>query len=437
VQEATMEKETFHITKIQSRQNGYSITHKVGAPAYIVEGATIRHIAYRQKDKPHRTNGPCDLFIDKATGTVLYEKWAQMGRFYREDGPFETLRDPSGQILAQSWRGSEYGADLPGVPWIGLRRHPATGAIEATWKHGHDNLSAHERMKHAALLHSPEGPWHRDPDYTTIPDKPKAPEWEREIHQKVAGAFDPKRMHFTFDNNELLHRNDNKPAVIQRFLGALTQWHYIDEEARRTDGGPTETFTQNVVALDTGLHTEIQKWTTGFDKRHRTEGPALITLVMNGPIHEAWYREGDKHTPTPDEQAAWRQRKIEQGGPLWVPPEQRYPDGPNGPSQVLIHPDTGVRWYEARHNEAGHLDRADGPAQVFRNQKTGKILFEQWARNGQPYEPTAEQRLQWEASQRAQTQRPGGVKAAAAAAAAKAAEAAGPKTKTADRGDER
>jgi hypothetical protein len=427
-----MDKETFHITTIC--KDSIRQAHKVGAPAYIVEGETIRHIAYRQKNEPHRTNGPCDLFIDKATGTVLYEKWGKEGYTYREGGPFETRRDPSGKILAQSWRGTVQGDPVPGVPWVILRRHPETGAVEATWKPVQDNLSAHERMRWAARLQSPEGPWHRDPDYTTILDKPKAPEWEFEQHEKVAGTFDPEAMSFSFDTSPKLHRDGNRPALIKRAVGSVQQSYYIDGQQKRTDGGPTHTLTPSVLAFGGGGKTEVQSWTGEFGGRHKEGGPALITLLMGGPIHEAWYRNDKEHTPTPEEESAWQKRKVEQGGPLWVPPEQRWPDGPNGPSQVLIHPDTGVRWYEARHNEAGHLDRTDGPAQVFRNQKTGKILFEQWARNGQPYEPTPAERLRWEASQRPQTQRAGGVKAAALAAAEAAAK---PKAKTADRGEDR
>jgi hypothetical protein len=101
----------------------------------------------------------------------------------------------------------------------------------------------------------------------------------------------------------------------------------------------------------------------------------VITLNHDGTIEEKWFKNGEEYIPHGHDVMKWARLKIAQGGPLWTEQENRRPDGPNGPTQVLIHPDTGVRFYEAHHDILGRLNRDDGPAQVIRDQQTGATLL--------------------------------------------------------------
>jgi hypothetical protein len=415
----------FETVSIIRYGNGKYKEHRVGGPSRITESATRREIIYAQNDSTHRTGAPAYYLINKASGVAVEEIWYQRGRKSdREDGPHTTLRDP------------------------------ATGGITE------QRTGWHPDGKRT------QGPWHIDPDYLAKPDKPQPSKQEVELHTRGLVATSREGFEMQTIHREVQHREGNLPSRTHTDGGGVRQEYRLNGVPARTDGGPNSVGTFPVWVPGSNRGVFGQSWQQGFQMKghgyqegpRRENGPSQILLRADGAIVEKWNEPQPAHA-----QMKWARTKIEQGGPLWVPPEQRYPDGPNGPSQILIHPDSGVRWYEARYNAAGQLDRDDGPAQVIRDQQTGKPLFvahkkdgelhrqggpalqifeaktgaplmEKWASNGHPYEPTAEQRLQWEASQRAQTQRPGGVKAAAAAAAAKNAT---PKVKAADRGDER
>jgi hypothetical protein len=306
--------------------------HKVGAPAEIVESATYKRITYAQNEKSHRAGGPAEFLIYKPTGAVLKEVWWNKGNIVdRKDLPFSTERNHAGEITTQDFYG--------------------------------------RRAK--------QGPWHIDPDYLTIPDKPRAAEFETESHYRGSADIVDGRF-ITGRNDGLRHRDGNLPAEIIRSPGGTTQTFYLDNEQKRTDGGPTKISIGDRRASGQALM--VQEWNTRLpgqwkDVPHREDGPAVITLNHDGTIEEKWFKNGEEYTPHGHDVMKWARLKAEQGGPLWVPPEQRRPDGPNGATQVLIHPDTGVRFYEAHHNLLGQLDRADGPSQTIRNQQTGATLL--------------------------------------------------------------
>lgn len=307
------------------------ILHKVGAPAEIIESATFKTVIYAQHDKEHRAGGPSYLLIDKATGTTLEERWLQKDRVERAGGlPFETKRNRDGEIIEQS-------SDN------GIKR---------------------------------QGPWHIDPDYAAIPDKPRAVDFEMETHYRgtadiIDGRFHAGRAH-------IKHRDGNLPSEIIRSLGATTQTFHLDNEEKRTDGGPTRIRIYDSRA--DGRPLVEQEWNTRLagsrmDVPHREDGPASITLNRDGTIEEKWFKNGEEYIPHGHDVMKWARLKIEQGGPLWTEPANRRPDGPTGPTQVLVHPDTGVRFYEAHHNILGQLDRADGPSQTIRDLQTGATLL--------------------------------------------------------------
>jgi hypothetical protein len=315
--------------------------HRVGGPAEIIESATFKKVIYQQNDKPHRAGGPAEYLLHKPTNTVIEELWWQKGKINRAGGlPFETKRNLAGEITSQA----------------------------------------------SDLGYATQGPWHIDPDCTAIFDKPRAVGSETERHYRctldiVEGRFYDSQARYA----NKLHREGNLPAETDRSQLSITQGFFIDGQPGRTDGGPTFIRTS---ATDPILE---QKWEAPLSPNqygrvesglHREDGPAKITLKGNGTIQEEWYREGAPYTPTAHDLMRWGRLKAEQGGPLWVPPEQRQPDGPNGPTQVLIHPDTGVRFYEATHDILGRLDRADGPAQVIRDQKTGQTIREGYHKEG-------------------------------------------------------
>ena len=324
-------------TRIVRFTQGAKGRHRVGAPAEIIESATHKRIAYAQNDKEHRANGPAEFLIYKPTGAVLSEQWRNKGDVPdRKDLPFATERNREGEITKQFFYG---------------------------------------RL-------ATQGPWHIDPDYLAVPDKPRAADSERETHLRGTAQIIDGRF-WASTHGAILHRDGNLPAETYRASYLTMQGFFLDGQPGRTDGGPT--------TIHFGLAAVEQKWEVAFPinqyglmetRLHREDGPAEITLEENGTISEKWYREGKPHTPTGHERMKWARLKAEQGGPLWVPPEQRHPDGPNGPSQVLIHPDTGVRFYEATHDILGRLDRADGPAQIIRDQHTGQTLRESHHKQG-------------------------------------------------------
>jgi hypothetical protein len=342
--EATMD-DNFRITEdatiIRYTQDSKG-RHKVGAPAEVIESATFKKVLYAQNDKPHRPNGPAEYLLHKPTNTVVEEVWWQKGKINRSSGlPFETNRNLAGEITSQA-------SDLGYVT---------------------------------------QGPWHIDPDCTAITDKPRAAvDYETECHYRctvdiVGGRF--------YDSNaryaHKLHREGNLPAETERFPSSITQGFFIDGQPGRTDGGPTFIRTSErdpIVEQKWEAPLPLNQYGRIESGLHREDGPARIILGESGTIEEEWFREGKPYTPTGHDLMRWARLKAEQGGPLWVPPEQRHPDGPKGPSQVLIHPETGVRFYEAHNDILGRLDRADGPAQVIRDQKTGQTLREAYHKEG-------------------------------------------------------
>jgi hypothetical protein len=419
--------EGFEIVSIVEYGNSKYFRHRVGAPSAIRESATRKEVVYGQFDHIHRTGGPAYFFIDKASGVVAEEEWYRRGsKASRRDAPHTTLRDR------------------------------ATGAI------------IEQRTGFTREGKRTTGPWHIDPDYLSIPDKPTRAKDETERHFQAIAAIAACGFLEQGVHARKQHRDGNLPAVIHRDGGGTRHDYYLDGIPARTDGGPTteHSFPVREPGETNGVFRQL--WEGPIEipgqgvqfRHHREGGPYHIVLAANGVFTEQWGDPATAHQKM-GQQMRWTQTQIEQGGPLWVPPAQRYPDGPNGPSQVLIHPDTGVRWYEARHNATGQLDRADGPAQVIRDQKTGKPLFvahykdglphnehgpavqvfdpktgactrEEWARNGQPYEPTPEDKIRWAAAQREGATRENRIKAAAAAARANT-----PRAKATDRGDER
>jgi hypothetical protein len=337
--EATMDDATNRTedTRIVRFTQGAKGRHRVGAPAEVIESATYKKIAYAQNDKEHRTNGPSEFLIYKPTGAVLAEQWRTKGQVLdRKDLPFATERNREGEITKQFFYG---------------------------------------RL-------ATQGPWHTDPDYLSIPDKPRAAESETETHLRGTAQIIDGRFHAS-THGAVLHRDGNLPARTYRSSYLTRQEFLLDGKAGRTDGGPT--------TINFGRSSVEQQWEVAFPineyglkeaRLHRDDGPAKISLKEDGTIQEEWYREGKLYTPTGHDLMKWARLKAEQGGPLWVPPEQRHPDGPNGPTQVLIHPDTGVRFYEATHDILGRLDRADGPAQIIRDQRTGQTLLEGYHKEG-------------------------------------------------------
>jgi hypothetical protein len=332
--EATMDDTTNRTedTRIVRFTKDRDTLHKVGAPAEIIEGATFKTVIYAQNDKEHRAGGPSYLFIDKATGTTLEDRWMQKDRVERAGGlPFHTKRNRDGEIIEQS-------SDN------GVKR---------------------------------QGPWHIDPDYAAIPDKPRAVDYETETHYRGTADIIDGRFHAGF-RAYIKHRDGNLPSEIIRSPGGITQTFHLDNEEKRTDGGPTRIRINDSRAG--GRPLVEQEWNTRLpgtrmDVPHREDGPASITLNHDGTIEEKWFKHGEPYNPNGHDLMKWASLKAEQGGPLWTEPGNRRPDGPTGPTQVLVHPDSGVRFYEAHHNILGRLDRADGPSQTIRDLQTGATLL--------------------------------------------------------------
>lgn len=389
-------KQTFHIVRTR---NAKGDVHKVGAPAEIIDGETVRQVLYKQNGECHRTNGPNNFLIDKATGVVFFQEWGIKRTLHRDNGPARTARDrQTGVLTLQEWaQHGNYNDETPNPqnPWKELRLDPTTGTVQATWNRA--PASAHERLHWEGLLHSAHTPWHQDPDFLAQPDKPKKADYENVSHTKAEGFF----CHFAAERNriditkEVPHRDGNLPALVERNHGNLAETFYIDGQQKRTDGGPTEVQrfapkSWSGVEGKEGLF--VQRWHAPcenqgvvFDGLHRQDGPAEIILHHDGTITEKWGRNGLPHTPTAHDLLVWERVKAEQGGPLWVPPEHRSQVG-DCTRQVLVDSDTGVQWYEATRNNAGLLHKpGHAPSLAIRDPRTGTPLLEAHHDNGLPH----------------------------------------------------
>lgn len=187
-----------------------------------------------------------------------------------------------------------------------------------------------------------------------------------------------------------LHSTDDHPAVIEYRYGTITRQAWYDRNLRHRDGDkPSELqWDSDGAFIKAAYHTH--------DEPDRENGPAIVQRLHTQEAileeEEQWFRGGVIHRT---------------GGPAFV--------------QVLSVQDDNGDW----------------------QRKTDADYFV-WVRDGKPYEPSAHERMKWQATQNRQggplwkepeephepvATKPQGVKAAAAAAAAQGTKAPGTRPK--------
>jgi hypothetical protein len=195
-----------------------------------------------------------------------------------------------------------------------------------------------------------------------------------------------------------IHRDDDEPAYT-RFGedGQITeQGWYTDGVRCRKDGPAT-------ILYDDNGEKGIEEWLDENGELHNTDDrPAVIVYQSGAVAKQSWYhrgqlhREGDKPA-----ELCWDDDGTVLAADFYIHGKA---DRAVGPASYHYNAYDNL---ETEHwQRDGRQDRADGPAflsvETYQDDDGNwhyEIVGETWYRNGQAHEPSAHDRLRWQATQ--------------------------------------
>lgn len=195
-----------------------------------------------------------------------------------------------------------------------------------------------------------------------------------------------------------IHRDDDEPAYT-RFDedGRMTEQGWYKGGVRRRENGPG-----TVLYGDTG-EKEVEEWYDEQGQLHSTDDRPALIIYRNGTIAaQSWYHGGQLHRGE-DKPAElfWEDDGTLLGVRFYT---HGKPDRAVGPAHYQCVPEDGL---ETEHwMRDGKYDRRDGPAclsvESYQDDDGNwqrEIVGGFWSRNGVEHEPSAHDRLRWEATQ--------------------------------------